>query len=168
MVAPFMWCGVEMAGGGAKSPSKADAMAASRASSSASVSLIPAGLKSLIPLSSDLLCEAETIRPRAAPVSRVIKATVGVGTMPSRTGLSPILVRPAIKAASIIWPERRVSRPMTTSRPPFGAKVRAAAIASRKADSAVMGGVFTRPRMPSVPKYCRAMIQILRPRFWQV
>ena len=88
-----------------------EAISASIASSSASLSLNPSPPKNLIPLSGTGLCEALIITPAAAPSRRVTHATAGVGTIPSDTVSRPADVIPATIAASSIVPEQRVSRP---------------------------------------------------------
>src|SRR5687767_11641323 len=80
----------------------------------------------------------------------------GVGSGPISITLTPAATKPASSAASNMYPDSRVSLPMSTV-PPCGASTRAAALASRNAKSTVIGYSPTRPRMPSVPKYLRAI-----------
>src|SRR5688572_6826895 len=80
----------------------------------------------------------------------------GVGSGPINMTLTPAATKPASRAASNMYPERRVSLPISTV-PPEGASTRAAALASRSAKSTVMGLSPTRPRTPSVPTYLRAI-----------
>jgi hypothetical protein len=68
--------------------------------SSASDSLKPSGPNSLMPLSSNGLCEAETITPRSARSERVSMATAGVGKGPSSTTSMPTATKPAVRAGS--------------------------------------------------------------------
>ena len=68
----------------------------------ASLSLKPSGPNSLMPLSSNGLCEAEIITPRSARIERVSIATAGVGTGPSRSTSMPTEVKPATSAVSIM------------------------------------------------------------------
>src|SRR5687768_11157781 len=80
----------------------------------------------------------------------------GVGSGPISITLTPAATKPASSAASNMYPESRVSLPISTV-PPCGASTLAAALASRNAKSTVIGYSPTRPRMPSVPKYLRAI-----------
>src|SRR6187549_368535 len=85
---------------------------------------------------------------------RVRNAMPGVGSGPINMTLTPAATNPASSAASNMYPDRRLSLPMSTV-PPLGASTRAAALARRKAKSTVSGNSPTRPRTPSVPKYLR-------------
>ena len=67
-----------------------------------SESLNPSGPKSLMPLSSKRLCEAEIITPRSQRIERVSIATAGVGTGPSSSTSMPTEVKPATIAYSIM------------------------------------------------------------------
>ena len=67
-----------------------------------------------MPLSSNGLCEAEIMTPRSARIERVSIATAGVGIGPSWSTSMPTEVKPAISAVSIMYPESRVSLPITT------------------------------------------------------
>src|SRR6516225_706802 len=80
----------------------------------------------------------------------------GVGSGPISMAWTPAATNPASSADSNMYPERRVSLPMSTV-PPCGASTRAAALASLSAKSTVIGCSPTRPRTPSVPKYRRPM-----------
>src|SRR5205823_35581 len=79
---------------------------ASIASSAASVSFRPSASKSLTPLYSGGLCEAEMTTPRSSASS----ATAGVGTMPAMTALPPAETTPRAKASSSSRPDPRVAR----------------------------------------------------------
>ena len=70
--------------------------------STSSESLKPSGPKSLMPLSSNGLCEAEIMTPRSARIERVSIATAGVGIGPSRSTSMPTEVKPACSADSIM------------------------------------------------------------------
>ena len=65
-------------------------------------SLKPSGPNSLMPLSSNRLCEAEIITPRSQRIERVSIATAGVGAGPSSSTSMPTEVKPATSAYSII------------------------------------------------------------------
>ncbi len=84
----------------------------------------------------------------------MIRATPGVGTMPTQTASRPVDAMPATSAASSIVPERRVSRPTTIAAlcaPSNAGLAAAAARPMRKASSGVSVALAT-PRTPSVPK----------------
>ena len=53
--------------------------------------------------------------PRLAPCSRTSQAMPGVGSTPARSARPPAAAMPAHSASSSIGPERRVSRPTTTT-----------------------------------------------------
>src|SRR6516225_11714718 len=78
----------------------------------------------------------------------------GVGSGPISMALTPAATNPASSADSNMYPDSRVSLPMSTV-PPCGASTRAAALASWSAKSTVIGCSPTRPLTPSVPKYRR-------------
>src|SRR5262249_55500244 len=65
----------------------------------------------LIPLSSNGLCEAEITTPASKPAVRVRYATAGVGTTPVLTTTAPSPEAPCASSASIQTPDSRVSRP---------------------------------------------------------
>ena len=67
-----------------------------------------------MPLSSKGLWLAEMTMPASASPVAVSQATAGVGMTPSAVTSAPELHRPAVRAASSIPPEMRVSRPMNT------------------------------------------------------
>src|SRR5882672_8764427 len=70
----------------------------------------------------------------------------------------PIAQMPAASAVSSMYPERRVSFPMTmrTDRAMSRRATKAMARPSRRATSGVIGGSFATPRIPSVPKSLRS------------
>src|SRR4051812_32057873 len=124
------------------------------AASTASGSLWPPRLNSLMPLSGIGLWLAEIITPRSASARPVRKASAGVGSTPTRSTSAPADVSPATTAASSISPLARGSRPTTaTGRcvASFAIKTRAAAPATWSASSGVRSA-FARPLTPSVPK----------------
>ena len=82
--------------------SGAASISASIASSSSSDSLYPSGPNSLMPLSWNGLWLAEIITPMSARISRVSKATAGVGSGPVWITSMPTLVKPATSAFSIM------------------------------------------------------------------
>src|SRR3954447_24552114 len=137
------------------------------AASTASGSLCPPRLNSLMPLSGIGLWLPEIITPRAASVRGVRNASAGVGTTPTRSTSAPALVRPATTAASSISPLARGSRPTTaTGRdvPSRSASTTAAARATERASSGVRSAL-ARPRTPSVPKRRptkRSALRVLR------
>ncbi len=75
-------------------------ISASISASAWSDSLYPSGPKSLMPLSSKGLCEAEITTPRSARIERVSMATAGVGIGPTRTTSIPMEMNPAVSAGS--------------------------------------------------------------------
>src|SRR5882724_346806 len=129
------------------SPGPSASSSASISSSAASLSFRPSRSKTLIPLYSGGLCEAETTTPRSSASS----ATAGVGSTPASTALPPASTTPRANASSSSGPDPRVSRP-TKTRPPFDQSV--AALPSRSTSSVVRSSP-TIPRTPSVPKYSR-------------
>src|SRR6185437_7890795 len=78
----------------------------------------------------------------------------GVGSGPISITFTPEATKPASRADSNMYPERRVSLPMSTV-PPSGTSTRPAALARFSAKSTVIGCSPTLPRTPSVPKYFR-------------
>ena len=80
---------------------------------------------------------------------RAMCATPGVGITPTSTTSAPSAQIPATSAASIIGPERRVSRPTTKgcSAPMTRTAARPSAVTSSTVSSS-----FATPRTPSVPK----------------
>src|SRR3954452_5961545 len=130
-------------------------MSASMRSSSASASLKPSGPNSLIPLSGNGLCEAESTAPMSARCSRTSTATPGVGSTPARSAIPPAEAMPAHSASSSSGPDRRVSRPTSTtgarSATPRSRTSRTAAEPSASASCGLRDGLFATPRTPSVP-----------------
>ncbi|MNC99623.1 hypothetical protein D3C83_179730 [compost metagenome] len=55
-----------------------------------------------MPLSSNILCEAEIMTPRSQRSERVSMATAGVGKGPTSTTSMPTEMNPAVNAGSII------------------------------------------------------------------
>ena len=121
-------------------------------SSTSSGSLKPSALKILIPLSSEGLWEAVIMIPQSAPMERTRWATAGVGSGPiSRTSM-PMLSMPLVSAVSSMYPETRVSLPITAFAMPFlFAWICATAFPTLSAISGVIGYSFALPRIPSVP-----------------
>ena len=133
-------------------------MIASISASIASDSLWPSGPKILIPLSWNGLCDAEMTTPKSARSDGISIATAGVGIGPARTTSMPMAVKPAVMADSIMYPDRRVSLPMTTvwrCRP--RRRRWAVAMLTRREVQAVIGSALAVPRMPSVPNRVRVM-----------
>lgn len=100
--------------------------------------------KNLMPLSLAGLCEAVMTAPKAAPVCRVNKLTMGVGTTPRLSGCRPAEAKPAAKACSKARPVPRVSRPIMTCNPATPDWVcanRAAATPKRQANSSFICGL---------------------------
>jgi len=112
-----------------------------------------------MPLSKNGLWDAEIITPISARKDRVNMATAGVGIGPTIITSMPMEIKPDVRAGSIIYPERRVSLPITT-RCLCSPRVKylPAAMPTRIAISAVMFPSLAFPRMPSVPKYFRAIV----------
>src|SRR5256885_14061332 len=80
-------------------------------------------------------------------------ATAGVGMGPTSKTSTPIEQRPDVSADSIMYPESRVSFPMTIRwRPGLVLNTCAAARPSFKAISLVIGSTLATPLIPSVPK----------------
>ena len=135
--------------GAAPASSSVRQMSCSSSSSTASSSFSPSASRTLRPLSSAGLCEAETMIPAASSPSAARNASAGVGTTPTTWTVTPRLVAPAAIAATNMSPERRVSWP-TTIEPP-GPTSRCAV--ARPSANAVVGlrSTLATPRMPSVP-----------------
>src|SRR5262249_54753408 len=110
----------------------------------------PEPSKSLTPLYSGGLCDAEMTAPR----SRASSATAGVGRMPASTAVPPAEATPDAKARSRSRPEARVFLPTKTAPLPHHS---VAARPSRSTSSGVRSCPTT-PRTPSVPKYRRATV----------
>src|SRR5581483_11770939 len=119
----------------------------STSASTSTGSLVPNRLNSLIPLSPNGLCEAETMAP-GCPRTWATVATPGVGRTPRSMTSAPSVARPADSAAWSSGPDRRVSRPTTKA---GVGSTRATARPSASASSAVSSSLAT-PRTPSVPK----------------
>ncbi len=68
-----------------------------------------------MPLSSNGLWEAEIITPADSRSARVRKATAGVGIGPTRKVSTPAAERPDSSADSSMYPEMRVSLPISTA-----------------------------------------------------
>src|SRR5688500_7514393 len=109
--------------------------------SSCSVSFVPAPPKTLMPLSSYGLCDAEITIPASNPSVRARYATAGVGTTPALTTVAPSLVSPRASSSSIHDPDSRVSRPITNRR----------VLDGPKGPSPLVNGVFDGPKGPSPP-----------------
>ena len=91
------------------------------ARSTSSDSLLPDAEKNLIPLSSNALCEAEITIPACNLSARVRYATAGVGIGPDRSTSTPAADNPASNADSNMYPDIRVSLPISTAgRSPLG------------------------------------------------
>ena len=86
-------------------------MSASSSSSMSSSSLSPRWSRTLSPLSSAGLCDAETMIPAAKSPWPARNARAGVGTTPTWWTSTPMLVAPAAIAATNMSHERRVSWP---------------------------------------------------------
>ena len=87
--------------------------------------------------------------PAANSGSAARNASAGVGTIPTWCTSAPMLVAPAVIAATNMSPERRVSCP-TTSEPPAPTTRWAVARPSENASDGRRSTLAT-PRMPSVP-----------------
>ena len=70
--------------------------------STLSESLKPSGPNSLMPLSSNGLCEAEIMTPRSARMERASMPIAGVGIGPVSSTSMPTEVKPATSAFSIM------------------------------------------------------------------
>ena len=77
-------------------------MSVSISRSRSSDSLKPSGPNSLMPLSSNGLCEADIITPMSQRSELVSIATAGVGIGPSSSTSMPTEVKPATSAFSIM------------------------------------------------------------------
>ena len=128
--------------------SSARRISASSSSSRSSSSFRPLGSSTLRPLSSAGLCDAETMIPAANPPPPARNARAGVGTTPTAWTSTPMLVAPAVIAATNMSPDRRVSWPTTSAPLPpiWWAVARPSANASDGRRSTLAA-----PRMPSVP-----------------
>ncbi len=134
-------------------------MSDSISSSVSSGSLKPSSPKILIPLSAYGLWLALMTMPASARMLLVSCATAGVGIGPHKMTRPPMLQMPAAIACSIMYPERRVSLPMST-RGVCGLPRPATKVIARpslSASSGVIAPWLARPRMPSVPKYFRSV-----------
>src|SRR5450432_628230 len=90
--------------------------------------------------------------PASARIDDVMNAMPGVGSGPTSMTSAPAVTIPACSALSSMYPDSRVSLPMTMRPGRDGWRKRCAtAWPSRSATSAVMGSWFATPRMPSVP-----------------
>jgi hypothetical protein len=92
-----------------------DSSSASISLSTASGSFIPSPEKNLMPLSSNGLCEAEIMIPAERRSARVRNATAGVGIGPTSSVSTPAAERPDSSADSSMYPEMRVSLPISTA-----------------------------------------------------
>ena len=86
-------------------------MIASTSRSSVSVNFSPLPEKTLMPLSSNGLCDAEITRPASKPIARVTYAIAGVGMTPAVVISAPAECTPRASSRSIQSPDSRVSRP---------------------------------------------------------
>ena len=125
---------------------------ASTSRSMRSVNFSPRPEKTLMPLSSNGLCEAEMTAPRSYPAVRVKYATAGVGTTPAVATSAPSLAAPWASSASIQSPDSRVSRPMSS----LGGltrrgNTRTSAPPRRRTVDRSSGATPATPRTPSVP-----------------
>src|SRR3989442_7234437 len=123
-------------------------------SSHTSGNFVPSEEKSLMPLSSNGLWEAESTMPPSAASARVSSAIPGVGSTPTTKQSPPAPSTPAVSADSRRGPERRVSRPITSRTRSTPRSVRSVATScrpTRQARSGVSGSSLATPRMPSVP-----------------
>lgn len=77
----------------------------------ASPGLTPEGRKTLMPLYSGGLCEADIITPNAPSDAHVASDTAGVGSTPTHSASVPLSVRPRTSALSSSGPDSRVSLP---------------------------------------------------------
>jgi len=91
--------------------------------------------------------------PASARIEVVMLAIPGVGRGPISSTSTPIEVMPAARACSSMYPESRVSLPITTRCRWLPLRIRkASARPSCIATSAVIGQTLAVPRTPSVPK----------------
>ena len=132
----------------------------SRPNSNDSEGFVPLDWKNLIPLSLLGLWEAVTAQPAKAFPNSTTLAIAGVGTTPIDSMAPPSDLNPAPNAATRFRPDARVSLPTTMS----GASIscccfnsRAMATPARKAMPSLRLGPPYSPRIPSVPKYLRAI-----------
>jgi hypothetical protein len=87
-----------------------------------------------------------------------MKAIPGDGSGPTRTTSTPIEQIPEVSALSSMYPERRVSLPISTRwRRAPSRKTWAQARPSLSAVSEVIVSTLARPRTPSVPNIVRFM-----------
>ena len=82
----------------------------------------------------------------------------GVGIGPSKQISTPAADSPASSADSNMYPEIRVSLPISTGPSPSLANTLPAAQPNFMMKSGVMGASPTLPRIPSVPKYFRVFL----------
>ena len=83
------------------SPLRSEVIIASIRISVSSDNLKPSGPNSLMPLSSNELCDAEIMTPISARRLRVSMAIAGVGSGPTRVTSMPAAMKPAVNAGSI-------------------------------------------------------------------
>ncbi len=130
---------------------------ASTARSTDSVNFSPRPENTLMPLSSNGLCDAEITMPASYP-ERVRYAMAGVGTTPALVTTAPSPEAPCASSASIHPPDSRVSRP-TSSRgaapaalsPLVCGSARTSEAPSRRTVGGSRGYCPAAPRTPSVP-----------------
>ena len=82
--------------------------------SSSSLNFSPPPENTLMPLSSNGLCDAEMTTPAVKSLDRVRYATPGVGMTPALTTSAPHARAPCASSRSSHTPDSRVSRPMST------------------------------------------------------
>ena len=123
-------------------------------------SLLPSAEKNFTPLSSNGLCDAEITIPACIRSARTRYAMAGVGMGPDRSTSTPAADNPASNADSSIYPDIRVSLPISTVGRAPSIRCQSEAASTLPAEyprcrinSGVMGSLPTRPRIPSVPKY---------------
>ena len=80
---------------------------------------------------------------------------------PRSSTFIPAEARPASSADSNMYPDMRVSLPIRISPRPCLENTFPAAQPRRSINSAVIGSIPTRPRMPSVPKYFFVFILVI-------
>ena len=126
--------------------------------SSCSVNFSPAPENTLMPLSSNGLCDAEITTPALYPMRGVKYAIAGVGMMPAPVNDASSLLMPNASSRSIHAPDSRVSRPdkkrgrpSPLARAESRASARASAAPSRRTVGGSRGYVPALPRTPSVP-----------------
>src|SRR5215470_11561624 len=129
-----------------------------------SVNFSPFPENTLMPLSSNGLCDAEITIPRSYPADRVRYATPGVGTTPALVTCAPSPAAPCASSASIQAPDSRVSRPtrILGDDEPCGS-ARTTAAPSRRTVDGSSGNSPAFPRTPSVPNN-RVTVDV----FWSV